>query len=290
VLALEDKIGLWDWTLLRNLLILILALIGLASKKINPFKAVPRAKWGVLFGRVVTSLLLNMFMNVSLELIPYSLLVVLYQTNPFMTSILSYCVNGEKINIIEALGMVLSFTAVGFIAYSAEQSSEVEEEVEEENGKSATEYLLGIGFILAAAACVSGSAVLNRSLKTINFNVVMVYQGIFGILVASSYEIGRIIISGSDESVLRLASLLDASDGGLLALGLFMDAGSIFCLTIAYQKSEAGFVSLVGFVRIVYALFVDLFIFEESIGFIEIAGSGVICLVTIVVAIDKIIK
>ena len=118
----------------------------------------------------------------------------------------------------------------------------------------------------------------------------MVYQGIFGIFVASCYEIGRTIISGTDESIWRLTSLLDASDGGLLLLGLLMDAGSIFCLTIAYQKSEAGFVSLVGFVRIVYALFVDLFIFEESIGFIEIAGSGVICLVTIVVAIDKIIK
>ena len=43
-----------------------------------------------------------------------------------------------------------------------------------------------------------------------------------------------------------------------------------------------------GFVRIVYALLVDVFIFEESIGFSEIAGSGVICLVTVVVAIDKI--
>ena len=121
MLALEDKIGVWDWTLLRNVVILILAVIGLAAKRINPFKAVPKAKWAVLFGRVLTSLLLNMFMNASLELIPYSLLVVLYQTNPFLTSILSYCLNGEKINIVEALGMVLSFTAVGFIAYSAEQ-------------------------------------------------------------------------------------------------------------------------------------------------------------------------
>ena len=287
---MEDKMGLWDWTLLRNLLILILALIGLAIKRINPFKAVPRAMWGVLFGRVLTSTLLNMFMNVSLELIPYSLLVVLYQTNPFMTSILSYFLNGEKINKVEALGMVLSFTAVGFIAYSAEQSAEVEDEIEEVAEKSATQYLLGIGFILLAAACVSGSAVFNRSLKTIDFNVVMVYQGIFGILIASSYEVGRTVISGHDESIWRLVSLYTASDTGFLGLGLLMDVGGIFCLTIAYQKSEAGFVSLVGFVRIVYALLVDVFIFEESIGFVAIAGSGVICLVTIIVAVDKMMK
>ena len=69
-----------------------------------------------------------------------------------------------------------------------------------------------------------------------------------------------------------------------------MDVGGIFCLTIAYQKSEAGFVSLVGFVRIVYALLVDVFIFEESIGFVAITGSGVICLVAIVVTIAKVIK
>ena len=287
---MEDKMGLWDWTLLRNLLILILALIGLAIKRINPFKAVPRAMWGVLFGRVLTSTLLNMFMNVSLELIPYSLLVVLYQTNPFMTSILSYFLNGEKINKVEALGMVLSFTAVGFIAYSAEQSAEVEDEIEEVAEKSATQYLLGIGFILLAAACVSGSAVFNRSLKTIDFNVVMVYQGIFGILIASSYEVGRTVISGHDESIWRLVSLYTASDTGFLGLGLLMDVGGIFCLTIAYQKSEAGFVSLVGFVRIVYALLVDVFIFEESIGFVAIVGSGVICLVAIVVTIAKVMK
>ena len=290
LLESKDKIGLWDWTLLRNLLILLFALIGLATKRINPFKAVPRAKWVVLLGRVVTSCLMNIFMNMSLELIPYSLFVVLYQTSPFMTSILSYCVNGEKITCFEALGMVLSFIAVSCIAYSAEQSAEVDEEVEAGVEKSATQYLLGIGFILLAAACLSGCAVFNRSLKTIDFNVVMVYQGIFGILIASSYEIGRTVISGSDESIWRLVSLYDASDSGFLGVGLLMDVGGLFCLTIAYQKSECGFVSLVGFVRIVYALLVDVFIFEESIGFVAITGSGVICLVAIVVTIAKVMK
>lgn len=208
-----------------------------------------------------------------------------------MISILSYCVNGEMISRVEALGMVLSFIAVGCIAYSAEQSAEAaEEEVEEGAEKSATQYLLGIGFILLAAACLSGCSVFNRSLKTIDFNVVMVYQGILGILMASSYEIGRTAISGSDESIWRLVSLYDVSDGGFLGLGLLMDVAGLFCLTIAYQRSEAGFLSLFGFVRIVYALLVDVFIFEESIGFVAIAGSGVICLVTIVVAIDKTIK
>ena len=52
LLVLEENIGLWEWLLLRNLLILILALIVLASKRINPLKVVPRAQWGVLFGRV----------------------------------------------------------------------------------------------------------------------------------------------------------------------------------------------------------------------------------------------
>ena len=294
LLESKEKIGLWDWTLLRNLLILLFALIGLAIKRINPFKAVPRAKWVVLLGRVVSSCLMNIFMNMSLELIPYSLFVVLYQTSPFMTSILSYCVNGEKITCVEALGMVLSFIAVSCIAYSAEQSAEqsaeIEEEVEASAEKSVTQYLLGIGFILLAAACLSGCAVFNRSLKTIDFNVVMAYQGIFGILIASSYEVGRTFISGSDESIWRLVSLYDASDCSFLGVGLLMDVGGLFCLTIAYQKSECGFVSLVGFVRIVYALLVDVFIFEESIGFVAIVGSGVICLVAIVVTIAKVMK
>ena len=52
LLVLEENIGLWEWLLLRNLLIFILALIGLASKRINLFKVISRAQWGVLFGLV----------------------------------------------------------------------------------------------------------------------------------------------------------------------------------------------------------------------------------------------
>lgn len=109
----------------------------------------------------------------------------------------------------------------------------------DENGeiteeRAATQHLLGIGLILLSAACVAGTAVFNRSLKTIDFFVVTVYQGLLGMIVALFYEIGRICSVGQDGSILRLTSLMDGTDGWILALGLFMDVASIFCLTIAY--------------------------------------------------------
>ena len=53
-----------------------------------------------------------LLINACLTMIPVSLLVILFQTSPFWTSILSYYVNGEPIYRVEILGMILCFVAV----------------------------------------------------------------------------------------------------------------------------------------------------------------------------------
>ena len=53
-----------------------------------------------------------LLLNACLTLIPFSLLVILFQTSPFWTSILSYYYNGEPIYRVEILGMILCFVAV----------------------------------------------------------------------------------------------------------------------------------------------------------------------------------
>ena len=78
MLALEHKITLIEYTLLRNLAILIISIIGLAVKNIEPFEALPSDKNFVMLGRAFFGLSVSLLINESLELIPFSLLVILF--------------------------------------------------------------------------------------------------------------------------------------------------------------------------------------------------------------------
>ena len=70
----------------------------------EPFEALPSDKRKVMIGRAFFGFAVSLLINESLELIPFSLLVILFQTNPFWTSILSFLVNGEQIHTVEAVG------------------------------------------------------------------------------------------------------------------------------------------------------------------------------------------
>jgi len=71
----------------------------------------------------------------------------------------------------------------------------------------------------------------------------------------------------------------------MLTIGSSVDALSILSKTVAFQSSPSGFVSLISFVNILYALMVDTLIFEEKIDLKEVLAAGVIFLVTVILAI-----
>lgn len=73
-----------------------------------------------------------------------------------------------------------------------------------------------------------------------------------------------------------------------MAFSVTIDALSVFGQTLAFQRSASGFVSLISFINVVYAMAADYFIFEESLSSKEIIAASVILFVTIVVAIKKI--
>ena len=78
ILALEHKITLMEYTLLRNLAILVIALVVLIGKNIEPFEAVPSDKRLIMLGRVFFGFSVSLLISGALELIPFSLLVILF--------------------------------------------------------------------------------------------------------------------------------------------------------------------------------------------------------------------
>ena len=112
-----------EYTWFRNATILTLVLVVLYLQARDPVQAgrVMRPKEKkILLIRAVLGYLVTLLINACLTMIPFSLLVILFQTSPFWTSVLSYFINGEPIYRIEILGMVLCFIAVIIITMSEE--------------------------------------------------------------------------------------------------------------------------------------------------------------------------
>ena len=78
ILALESKITLSQYTLLSYLSVLILAFIALRVKNIEPFTTLPTEKRRVMLGRAFFGMSVGVLINASLELVPFSLLVILF--------------------------------------------------------------------------------------------------------------------------------------------------------------------------------------------------------------------
>ena len=108
----QDKLTLIEYTLYRNVAILIICFVLLRLKNIDPIQDLPNDKSMMMYARALLGLLISIAVNTSILLIPFSVMVILFQTNPFFTSILSYFVNREPIIPVELLGMVVCFISV----------------------------------------------------------------------------------------------------------------------------------------------------------------------------------
>ena len=64
--------------------------------------------------------------NAALSFVPFSLLVIIYQTSQFWTSILSYKFNSEPLYMVEIFGMILCFIAVCIVTmYEKDDKNEL---------------------------------------------------------------------------------------------------------------------------------------------------------------------
>lgn len=58
----------------------------------------------------------------NLQLIPITLIIIFFQTNPLWSAILGYVINGEKVEQVDLLAMLLSFAGVIVIAMARSQN------------------------------------------------------------------------------------------------------------------------------------------------------------------------
>ena len=291
-------IDLLEYCLFRNCSIMALCLYLLYVQDRNPFTAgqeMSSEEKKMLLGRAALGYTATLMINACLSFVPFSLLVIIYQTSPFWTSILSYKFNGEPLYMVEMCGMAFCFVAVCFITFSEKgsqnelltgQTGHVDDDILEKMQKHESVFIKigGILMILLSALCTSGAAVISRTLKDVPYSIVLFYHSLFGIFVSFVILASLVIFTNRPLYFLEFTPF----DNSLLFLATVMDTVGIMTQTIAFQSGNASFVSLISFVNIIYALFADFLFFDEPINMTQVCSALAIIVVCFGVGLEKI--
>jgi len=181
-------------------------------KKQNPFVGFPRPLIKDLIIRSLNGQITFALMNVAMTLLPMSTAMILFQMNPFWIAILACIMLGERIRLVEILGIVVCFGGVVIIALSKaeevddeKEKEKLEAELGEENAAedgsedepSELDKYLGVIIAITAAFTFALTSVFNRKLKAIDYTALMVYHGIIGGILASTVILIEGAIKGS---------------------------------------------------------------------------------------------
>lgn len=118
-------VDLLEYTLFRNLTIIAIAIFLLVRQRRDPVQAgiaMDHETRKKLLLRAFLGYVITLLINMCLTMISFSLLVILFQTSPFWTSLLSYYYNGEPILMVEIAGMTACFVAVIIITMSEDSN------------------------------------------------------------------------------------------------------------------------------------------------------------------------
>ena len=157
--------------------------------------------------------------------------------------------------------MVICFSCVAVIMTQSEVDQD--EQVDASQGDAGNLSMLGLVIALIAAICAGFNAVLSRSLKQIPLNVIVFYQSLFGMIIALLYILIEALMSNSDGG-LRIFSYTGQMYG-ICTISAALDNLCLYLFVIAFTADTSGFISILSYMRIVFAYAADIFIFDQEL-------------------------
>ena len=135
-----------------------------------------------------------------------------------------------------------------------------------------TEKTIGCCCILLTAWGFSFVNVLTRLMQKTPFAILMFYYSIIGFSITLCILMVEAAIK---EQPLRIFKY-DFQQYGITIIASFINFATIASQTIAMQNDKPGFVTLLGYIGIVYAFMGDTFIFHETFNGMELLGVGIV--------------
>ena len=73
----------------------------------------------------------------------------------------------------------------------------------------------------------------------------------------------------------------------LIASGLLFGTLAVVSETVAFLSASAGFVSLLSYIKLIYAFLADCLSFDENFGWVELVAASIVLIVTVFTSIVK---
>ena len=187
--------------------------------------------------------------------------------SPIFTALFAYLFLSEKLSVVGWGGVIIGFIGILFITQP------------NINGMSKSDYLGVLSGVGAALAYTSIRELKNYyDIRAIVFSFMFI--GTLGPIILMG--ISELYISTTYDFILSKFIMPSSGDWiYIIALGLFSTYAQVF-MTKAYSLTKAGVIGTIGYMSIVFSIFIDLFLSEYlpdiyiSIGIILIILSGII--------------
>ena len=141
--------------------------------------------------------------------------------------------------------------------------------------------VLGLCLAFGLAWVQATTNVLNRKMKTVHFSVISFFHSCYGLTVSLIIITIEALVTGNGYRTYT------GRQYGLMVLTGFIDTFALLSVTIAFQADSTGFVSIIGYMIVVFGFLADLFLFKQSIKGIDLIGALLIFTTTVGVAIYK---
>jgi len=141
--------------------------------------------------------------------------------------------------------------------------------------------VLGLCLTFTLAWVAATTNVLNRKMKTVHFSVISFLHACYGLSVSLIIITIEALVNGNGYRIYT------GRQYGLMFLTAFIDTFALLSVTIAFQADSTGFVSIIGYMIVVYGFLADLFLFKQSITGIDLIGALLIFTTTVGIAIYK---
>ena len=120
-------------------------------------------------------------------------------------------------------------------------------------------------------------------MQKINFAVMLFYYSLMAFVITVVLVLGEAWVH---DHAVRLWSY-SGEQYGFMVLLSSVNFISLNCQTIALQNERSGFITLLGYIGLVYAFLGDLLIFNEQLQWLELMSVGIILVLNIVVVCSK---
>ena len=187
-------------------------------------------------------------------------------------SVLGICFLGEKIMKVEIIGIGLCFGGVVMVTLAPSESKV---------STNSNLLIFGICLCLVMAWIHSFVQMFNRMMRDVEWYVIMFWHSTIGLCTASIIVGIMAAINGGT------FFSYTARQYGLLTLCAFLDFLGLSFSVITFQSCEMGFISLFGYLIVVYSFLGDIFVFHETFSTLELLGTLVILTVTMGVGLYK---